>query len=58
MLIKFIIPADLKKDCLTYLKYKNISQSYLFPETDEDTRLRTICSKILKEFKLREKQHF
>ncbi len=50
MLIKFIIPADLKKDCLTYLKYKNISQSYLFPETDEDTRLRTICSKILKEY--------
>ena len=58
MLIKFIFPADLKKDCLTFLKYKNISQCYLFPETDEDTRLRTICSKILKEFKLREKQHF
>ncbi len=58
MLIKFIIPAGLKEDCLVYLKNKNISQSYLFPESNEDARLRVICSNILEEFKLREKQPF
>lgn len=58
MLIKFIIPTDVKRDCLAYLKNKNISQSYSFPEINEDARLRAICSNILEEFKLREKQPF
>lgn len=56
MLIKFLIPADLKRDCLAYLKNKNISKNYLFAETDNDARLRANCSNILEEFKLREKQ--
>lgn len=38
-IIKFIIPAKLKEECLYYLKNKKITKAYLFPTTEEDEKL-------------------
>ena len=57
-IIKFIIPAKLKRECLYYLRNKNITKEYLFPKTKEDYKLEKICSNILCEFRARESRLF
>lgn len=53
-LIKFIIPANLKQECLNYLENKGITKQYLFPSKNQDIEIVRICEKILSNFKTRE----
>lgn len=53
-LIKFVVPKNIKKDCLLYLKNIKISKELLFPYSSEEEKFKLICTNIMNEFKERE----